>query len=60
MTSGSLEISGTATNSSGARMEVSSGTGRITGAGTLTNLGLLTGDGTVAKAFTNGTADGSA
>ena len=43
------------TNSAGARIDLRNGTGQLGGAGSLVNTGLITGDGTIAKSFTNDT-----
>ena len=44
---------GTFANVNGARITLRDGSGRITGAGALSNSGLITGEGTIAKALTN-------
>ncbi len=48
-------VSGAFTNASAARITLQDGTGVLSGAGTLNNSGLVTGDGTIAKPLTNGT-----
>ena len=48
-----VAVGGAFTNQSGARVTLQNGTGRISGAGTMTNAGLITGDGTVAMGLTN-------
>lgn len=48
-----VAVGGAFTNQFGARVTLQNGTGRISGAGTMTNAGLITGDGTVAMGLTN-------
>ena len=50
-----LSIGGTLTNNIGARITLASGTGRLLGAGSVANSGLVTGDGTITNAVTNST-----
>lgn len=48
-----FSVFGTFTNQLGSRFTLRDGTGRLNGPGTLTNSGLVNGDGTIATEFTN-------
>ena len=51
--SDTFSTAGTLTNSLGGRVTLRDGAGRLSGVGALSNSGLITGDGTIAKALTN-------
>ncbi len=48
-----VTVGGGFVNAGGARLSLEGGTGRITGAGTFSNAGLVTGDGTIGITFNN-------
>ena len=53
LTERTLTLGGTLTNASGARITLAGGTGRLLGAGSIANSGLVTGDGTIVNTFNN-------
>jgi hypothetical protein len=54
--SDTLSTTGTFANVNGGRITLRDGVGRLAGSGALSNSGLITGDGTIAKALTNNLA----
>ncbi len=53
LTQRNLTLGTTLTNNAGARLELAGGTGQVLGAGSISNLGLITGDGTIAVTLNN-------